>query len=195
MTISICGRENCGDNTCLNVYFFTPVDCPAHCCVCDNLACSNMCFYTNCDGCCVGCGECGECTAAGASAEVALFLFIILAFLGLVVSVFAGFIFVQQVVGRHISIVRKQGLAQDYIVADLAANDIEVNNSSNNTLPDLSRAINNPLLRNNNRGYEVINSSAPEFEMMERDSPQARVPSAPLLSVSQQRELSSLGLI
>lgn len=82
-----------------------------------------------------GAGSCDCCAGVAFGEEcvfVLLFVVVILALVGLVVSVFAGVIYANKIVQRHIHIVTKKTMAQELIVKDLAegAFDIEAQRPS-----------------------------------------------------------------
>jgi len=88
------------------------------------------CAGCSCRGC--ACGDLSGCNCSGASCsgvqcgEAGPFILVIiagLALIGMVVSVIAGVVFVQRVFQQHMHILHKQGMAKQYIVTDLAADD------------------------------------------------------------------------
>ena len=52
-------------------------------------------------------------------------ILVIFAFIGAVVAIFAGSLFIQRVISTHVHVLQKRGLASDFIVADLDAMDTE----------------------------------------------------------------------
>lgn len=52
-------------------------------------------------------------------------ILVIFAFIGAVVAIFAGSLFIQRVISIHVHVLQKRGLASDFIVADLDAMDTE----------------------------------------------------------------------
>ncbi len=101
-------------------------------CSCNNCSgCSNDClFFGSRDIYLCQCGECAGCcqtcsaTELGAEALVILaVLAVIFAVIGLVIGLAAGFVYVNELIQSHAHILRKKGFAEDYIVADLAADD------------------------------------------------------------------------
>jgi len=100
-----------------------------------------MCYYAggggggsavDCANCCQGCafGDCSGCSSAsctgvqcGEAGPLVLVIVAGLALVGMVVSVVAGVVFVQRVFQQHMHILHKQGLAKQFIVTDLAADD------------------------------------------------------------------------
>ena len=50
-----------------------------------------------------------------------MIILVIFAFIGAVVAVFAGSLFIQRVISAHVHVLQKRGLASDFIVADLDA--------------------------------------------------------------------------
>ena len=56
-------------------------------------------------------------------------VFVVLAFIGLAVSVFAGVIYANRSIQRHIHIVSKKTMTKDLVVKDLAPGGVDVINS------------------------------------------------------------------
>ena len=89
-----------------------------------------------CNGCCassaeccgqgsaVGGSSCAECCSVATVGEECLvvlaFAFVILAAIGLVVSVFAGIVYANRSIQRHVHIVSKRTMTKDLVVRDLA---------------------------------------------------------------------------
>lgn len=102
-----CGRSTfCGDT-----FFITTVDptcCPVsgHC-----LECSTL----NCTECCV---------AGNVAGEIILIVFVLLAIAGLFVAIFAGILYIQQVIQKHIHLIERRNISKEQVVVDLD-NDIE----------------------------------------------------------------------
>ena len=105
------------------------------CCILNYYCCDECCFLVRHNpACCVcthECCVCGDacvcCEASSLSAElvpVLLFIVVVLAVVGAFVAIFAGAVFLNQIVQSHVHMLQKKGLAHDYIVADLAAADI-----------------------------------------------------------------------
>ena len=91
-----------------------------------------------------------------------MIILVIFAFIGAVVAVFAGSLFIQRVISAHVHVLQKRGLASDFIVADLDAMDTECRNVHPNEDLDLES---NQLGRNSetiDRGsFFEIDSSTP----------------------------------
>jgi hypothetical protein len=99
-----CSSSN-NDVMCLDSYYlggyagggYDGVNCC--CCVdCPHAACCESCCHQGSTTCCAECGAgCSDCSIASAGGEVALVLFALLAIIGLIVAVFVGIYFTQQV--------------------------------------------------------------------------------------------------
>jgi hypothetical protein len=211
-----------------------------NCSTLDCYICQDCCLQSCCRGyggplifdgdCCVGCCRCctGEACAGcsldtsaagctGLSAECAPVLIVIVmifAFFGLLVSVIAGTAYIQRIAQRHVHILQKKQLTQQFIVKDLddgalsteqqiklvLGEDIsveldQIDNSVNigNDTNDVILSI--PLRRDgsNNDIYSPITQSDEYINNLENQD--ELQPSAPLLSEMQRKELSRLGLI
>lgn len=109
-----------------------------YCCGNQTYHCANACdgcngiycplYMTDSPGCC-GCTACHDCTCCelGACAEMgeaAVIIFfiglVIFAIIGVFIGIVVGVDFIQRVTRRHIHVLRKQSLAKDFIVKDLA---------------------------------------------------------------------------
>eukprot|EP00595_Chromulina_sp_UTEXLB2642_P002437 CAMPEP_0196763672 /NCGR_PEP_ID=MMETSP1095-20130614/4490_1 /TAXON_ID=96789 ORGANISM="Chromulina nebulosa, Strain UTEXLB2642" /NCGR_SAMPLE_ID=MMETSP1095 /ASSEMBLY_ACC=CAM_ASM_000446 /LENGTH=104 /DNA_ID=CAMNT_0042117321 /DNA_START=662 /DNA_END=972 /DNA_ORIENTATION=- len=102
-------------------------------------------------------------------------------------------------------ILQKRGLAKDFIVADLAADDIDIESIDHNEGIELSNKHQNDSnvfanlsSRNRYQSYNPINNNEPTgFEQMNRDTNEGFVhrstPSAPPLNPDQTQYLASYG--
>ena len=147
-------------------------------------------------------GGCGSAACEGVNCgEAGPFVLVIiagLAIIGIVVAIIAGVAFIQNVMQKHIHVLYKQGLARDIVVKDLAAEDggLTALRLHGNTGVDGSHEYMNVDSQN-----PLINASAPASyesdnttsELIERG--EAPVPSAPLLTLEQRRELAASGLL
>lgn len=87
-----------------------------------NACCGPHCGELCCAPCANGC-TCAECTAAGCGQEmlaVLFVVFIILAIIGVFVSVLLGVVILQHMVRRHVTVLHRWNLTKEYIVRDLA---------------------------------------------------------------------------
>ena len=174
-------------------YFGGPSDavpvCPGGC------TCHHCCAGIDC-ACCDGAGGCLACDYSGLGAEAAVFLFALIAifaFIGLFFSIFAGIFFTQYIVRKHFHILSKRAVAEDYIVADLAAD-------SNRVITD---EIISPIsVIHNSQRYDRLGVGAgiEMGEIMNRDFEQESQhqhpsPSAPTLSRDQELVLVRMGLM
>ena len=110
-------------------------DCCAGCECCEGCqGCGRGCRACTCRGgdtahCCTGCtaADCSGASCSGAQCgEAGPFVLVIvagLALIGVIVSVVAGVVFAQRIMQQHMHFLHKQGLARDFVVADLAAED------------------------------------------------------------------------
>jgi hypothetical protein len=166
-------------------------------------------YMTDSPGCC-GCAACSDCTCCelGACAEmgeaavvIILIGLVIFAIIGVFIGIFIGADFIQRVTRRHIHVLRKQSLAEDYIVMDLAAGtDIEMgalarmpkeNISNGPTL--LSTSISSPYLSSSRQGsYAPIRAAERQSEGQDNIDGEHVIFGN--LSTEQQRQLVRLGL-
>lgn len=110
-----CDRVYCGDI----IYPFYCYDSPNCCC------CGPHCEVCAGPATC----ECGECTAAAVGQDVLAVIFgifVIMAMICVFVAVMFGFIILQHLIRRHIHILNKWNLTQEYIVRDLAPGGLSV---------------------------------------------------------------------
>jgi hypothetical protein len=165
---------NCCCASCGNSYGITPIyGNPCACCESTSGGC--------CCGECGGGASCGECCASATVADemifVVLVICVILALIGVIVSVFAGVIHVSQVFQRHVHIISKKTMTHDAIVMDLDTEpydlsqrerDIEAN--SQNLLvsrPSYGNAPSSPCNREKNSyEYAELDSSEKELSMI-----------------------------
>jgi len=193
--------NNCPNNStpcfcdCPYCFYVGPSDVPVcpggcschHCCAGIDCAC--------CDGSCLAC----DCSALGAEAAVFLFALVaIFAFIGLFISIFAGVFFTQYIIRKHFHILSKRAVAEDYIVADLAADSNGVNTD------EISHTISPISVVHNSQRYSrlEIGDGIEMGEIMNRDyddehqhENQRPVPSAPTLSRDQELVLVRMGLM
>lgn len=107
----------------------------AEICRCDDIVLAPYWCYLNpdtavCCHCCQGCdgAACcaGDCVSSSLSAMgqellvLFLMLFVVFAVIGAVFSIFIGVLVIQAVVSRHVHMIQKFSLAQEYVVKDLA---------------------------------------------------------------------------
>lgn len=126
------------------------------CCACCTQGCSGGAGCSECS-----CGECATGGGAGGSeacAPVLIGIFIILVLVGLFVAVFAGIALVSSIVTRHTHILQKQGLAKDFIVADLApVEDINEDTGYITSVPKVVEMVSSPF--HSERNYNTGTSS------------------------------------
>ncbi|RYG98677.1 E3 ubiquitin-protein ligase MARCH, partial [archaeon] len=107
----------------------------AEICRCDDIVIAPYWCYLNpdtavCCHCCQGCdgAACcaGDCVSSSLSAMgqellvLFLMLFVVFAVIGAVFSIFIGVLVIQTIVSRHVHMIQKFSLAQEYVVKDLA---------------------------------------------------------------------------
>lgn len=192
----------CYDSTFTDVYLFSSMNDPIcfPCCYGNVHSGSSVCCCGDCAVCteCTSCTECGSIASLGG--EVAIVIFVILALVGLVIAVFAGILFVQQVLRKHVIILQKQGLAKEIIVADLAADDeledVEKNISKSLEIDDkMYERVTSSQTIQRLSGINVINSSSNEQYNSIRQNDVTVTDVEGNLSVSQQRQLMNMGLL
>ena len=139
-----------------------------------------------------------------------------LAIIGVVVSVVAGVVFFQRILQKHMHVLHKQGLAKDFIVKDLAADDgglaaVEANHSTAGAGAGAgaeagAKMDRNPLLGHPHSHSHAVPSAPSVYQPFQLEDgmlnnidnsnrssmPQ---PSAPELSLSQRRELADFCLL
>ena len=97
--------------------------CPTHCC--EGGACCEGCTACECSSC--ECGSCHACDAGGAACEgegalvFGLIVVCILAAIGIFICAALGIKGVKEISERHVHVLRKRTLINDFIVSDLAA--------------------------------------------------------------------------
>lgn len=127
MSYSMCYQNNCNTVSpgpcfcdCPYCLYMGPSDvplCPG--CNCAGVNCTECACCNSCDG--AGCMAC-DCSGLGAEAAgLLLVLLAIFAFIGLFISIFAGIVFTQYIVRKHLHFLGKRTMAEDYIVKDLAS--------------------------------------------------------------------------
>lgn len=160
-------------------------------------------YISECPNCCVFCSQCGECSccsaecggcsacvAGDASAEcvpLLIFIFIALAVVGVLVSIFAGMAYATRVTTRHLVVLQKQGLADDFIVADL-----ELAESAGGLVPGNNGYI--PLQRRESRSMVRDGVDSP-LRDIETGNPLHAPHQLQAVNTTDQRMLRDLGLI
>ena len=191
----------CPNNTspcfcdCPYCFFGGPSDvvpvCPGGC------GCHHCCAGVDC-ACCDTAGGCLACDCSALGAEAAIFLFglvAIFAVIGLFISIIAGVFFTQYIIRKHFHILSKRAVAEDYIVADLAADPNCVKTDDvTGTISPMS------ILHNSQRYNRLDDEDGVEMgEIMDRgfeNQSQDPAPSAPtFLSRNQELVLVRMGLM
>jgi hypothetical protein len=190
---TLTGRNSGGCGNC-GYLFIGPAD--DSCCCC--------CRGNHCTPGALAC-DCGSC-----SAEAGPFLLIVLAGLvlvGLVVIVVAGVVCIQRLLQRHMHMLHKHGLTQEFVVRDLAAEDgglsaiarVETGGMGARGGGEYGQVteLQDPPIDGWGTNAPQHSATAPYHEEYEDDDafmPHSE-PSAPPLSEQQRRELVQLGLL
>lgn len=194
----------CQDMAIWPYYMYGSPDCCAGCSCCD--ACNGCACH---EGCATFCAS-GDCCGGAAMTSIGeemlvlgMAVLVIFAVIGIFVAVFLGILILQTIVMKHIHVLQKYNLTQEYIVKDLAPDALDVTNyqaEPGDIESNARPAVEMPLWHSNN-DYERIGVA--EEHMQREDLLPADggpVPSAPpaamvYLSQRQRDELTRMGLL
>ena len=119
-------------------------------------------FDSSCCTCCSdsSCTCCGDAAGTSLSSECLPVVFVVLilfAFVGAIIVVLAGTVFIQKIARTHIHVLQKRGLADDFIVSDLDKEECDRNgivrsfNQKGNGFYSFNES--------NNNSYDLVNSN------------------------------------
>lgn len=168
-----------------------------NCCCC----CYNCRGCVTCEGCEGGCAACdGACAGASCEQEALIFLLIglvIFAIIGLIVSFIFGIILIQKVANRHVHILQKKSIVDQYVVKDLADDSNNYNHSNDNNHNDIELGYlkKNPLLSSEEESTSSTHDISLHTDLMDRNENTRSDSYENHMTRRQQEELNRLGFL